>query len=177
MEIRAGVRYDYKACRAMAHAYSYKRKNPMRTMLLHICLAFLLGALAAYTARLSGEWTPYILVFGICILMVALELITYFLLPRLQYNSMSKMKDISNLYVFRDEDVTATTDSEEYRGETVISYTLLDRVMETKDYFLLFENKRQAFLVDKATLEGNDTEKLREKLKAVLGKRYISCRY
>lgn len=36
MEIKAKCTYDYKTCKAMAHAYTYKKQKPVKAMLLHI---------------------------------------------------------------------------------------------------------------------------------------------
>ncbi len=177
MEIKAKCKYDYKACKAMAHVYSYKKKKPLKTVLMHIALAFALALINIFIIQFAGADASNFFIIGLCFLMIVLELVMYFLMPRLQYNSMSKMKDMSNDYLFRDEDFTAATDSEEYKGDSVIKYTLLEKVMETGEYFLLFENKRQVFLVDKTTFEGGTARELREKLQSVLGKKYIICKY
>ncbi len=177
MEIKAKVKYDYKACKAMAHVYSYKKKNPLKTMLLHFAIAVVLAGLNLVMIQMTGGEAINTVAFVCCLFIVVLELIMYFLMPRLQYNSMSKMKDISNDYIFREDDFSASTVSAEYKGDTVIKYSLLEKAMETKDYFLLFENKRQAFLVDKTTIENGSVEDLREKLVSVLGKKYIICKY
>ena len=168
MEIKGRCKYDYKTCRAMAHAYSYKKSNPKRAMLIHIMIALILGAADAYVIRTHESQIAHIFILVLCLLMIALELVTYFLMPRLQYNSMAKMKDMENSYVFRDEDFIAATQSEEYQGDSVIKYSLLEKVMETGEYFLIFENKRQAFLVEKSTLEGGSAQELRCKLQSVL---------
>ena len=177
MEIKAKCKYDFKACKAMAHAYSYKKKKPLKTVLIHIALAFALAFLNFIVIKLTGADTVNMVAFVLCLLIVVLELLMYFLMPQLQYNSMSKMKDMSNDYIFRDNDFVATAESEEYKGDSVIKYTLLEKVMETGEYFLLFENKRQVFLVDKTTVEGGTAEEIRQKLQSVLGKKYIICKY
>lgn len=177
MEIKAKCKYDYEGSKAISYVCSYKKKKPSKTMLLHIIFVLALALLALNLVGLTGEWGTNPLVLVICGLMVILELTVYFLMPRIQYNSMSKMKDISNDYIFRDEDFEASTDSEEYKGATVIKYSLLEKVMETGEYFFIFQNKRTVFLVDKATLEGGTAEELRGKLQPVLGKKYITCKY
>ncbi len=177
MEIKAKCTYDYKTCKAMAHAYTYKKQKPVKAMLLHIFFAFILGAADIYLIQSTdGDISVYIIL-GLCLLMVALEFVMYFLMPRLQYNSMSKMKDISNDYIFRDDYFFASAGSEEYKGALTVKYSLLEKVMETGEYFILFQNKRQAYLVEKSTLEGGTAEDIREKLQPVLRKKYIICKY
>ncbi len=177
MEIKAKCKYDFKTCKAMAHVYSYKKKNPLKTMILHFILAFVLAVLNFILIRLTGGEAINTVAFVCCLLIVVLELTMYFLMPRLQYNSMSKMKDMANDYIFRDEDFTATTDSEEYKGDSVVRYSLLEKVMETSEYFFLFQNKRSVFLVDKTTFEEGTAQELRKKLFPILGKKYIICKY
>ena len=177
MEIKAKCTYDYKTCKAMSHVQSYKKKKPLKAMLLHIALAVVLGFLNFILIQMTGGEAINSVAFFLCMIIVILEFVMYFLLPRLQYNSMSKMKDISNDYIFRDEDFIASTDSEQYKGNSVIRYSLLEKAVETGEYFLLFQNKRQVFLVDKSTVQGGTAEEIREKLRSVLGKKYITCKY
>ena len=177
MEIKAKCTYDYKGSKAISYVCSYKRKKPLKTMILHIILAAILALMALNLVRLMGEWGANALILVICALMVILELTVYFLLPRVQYNSMAKIKDISNDYIFRDEAFYVSTDSEEYRGDAEIKYSLLEKVMETGEYFFIFRDKRTVFLVDKSTFEDGTAQELREKLQLILGKKYMICKY
>ncbi len=177
MQIKAKCKYDYKACKAMAHILSYKKRKPEKVLIAHFILAIALAFINFVLIRLMGGTFTNMLIFILCLFIISLELTAYFLLPFLQYRSMSKMKDMENKYVFRDEDFTASADYDEYKGESVIKYSLLEKVMETGEYFLLFENKRQVIMVDKATIEEGTAEQLREKLSSALGKNYIICKY
>ncbi len=177
MEIKGKCKYDYETCKAMSLVYSYKRNKPLKAVITHIIIAVVLALLNFYVIQTTGGETGNILIFALCIFIVVLELTVYFIMPRVQYNSMSGMKDMENEYVFRDSDFIAKTDAEEYKGNSVIKYTLLERVMETERYFFIFENKRQAFIVDKGTVEDGNADEIRKKLQSVLGKKYIICKY
>lgn len=177
MEIKAKCKYDYPTCKAIAHVHSYKKQNPVKTVVLRLALCLILALTNAYLLNSGyGSISNYI-IFILIIFIAVLDGVTFFILPRLQYRSLSKMKDLGNRYVFRDEDFVAETDSEEYSGDSVIKYSFLEKVMETEKYFFLYQNKRQIFAVDKSTLEGGTAEEMRGRLKAVLGKKYVICKY
>jgi FlaA1/EpsC-like NDP-sugar epimerase len=48
---------------------------------------------------------------------------------------------------------------------------------ETDKFFFIYINKRQMFVVDKATIEGGTAKEISSKLASVLGKKYIRCKY
>lgn len=177
MEIKAGCKYDYEGCKAISYVCSYKKSKPIKAVFIHILLAFILGLADIYLIQSGTLGVSVYFVLGLCVFMVVLELFMYFLMPRIQYNSMSKMKDIGNSYTFHDEYFTAATDSEDYKGDSIIKYTVLEKVMETGKHFFIFQNKREVFLVDKSTLEDGTAEEIRGRLQPVLGKKYIICKY
>ena len=177
MEIKAKCKYDYEGCKAISYVCSYKKSKPIKAVFMHILLAFILGLADIYLIQSGTLGISVYFVLGLCVFMVVLELFMYFLMPCIQYNSMSKMKDMSNDYIFRDDYFFASAGAEEYKGASTVKYTLLEKVMETGEYFFIFQNKRQVYLVDKSTLEGGTAEEIREKLQPVLGKKYIICKY
>ena len=69
------------------------------------------------------------------------------------------------------------SENEEYKGETEIEYTMLERVYETSKYFFLFQTKNQVLIVDKTTVEGGRAEEIRDSLTAKMKDKYIICRY
>ena len=89
----------------------------------------------------------------------------------------AKSLGLSNTYIFRDTDFVAATDSSNYSGDSVIEYSFLEKVMETKDYFFIFINKRQIYAVDKKTFIDGDTASLSRIFSSALGKKYILCKY
>lgn len=68
-------------------------------------------------------------------------------------------------------------DMGDYSGTTNIEYSILFKVMETSEYFFVFIQKQQVFLVDKSTVQGGTIEDVREVIKNALGKQYIICKY
>ncbi len=177
MEIKAECTYDYDTCKAIAHAYIYKKQKPVKALISTYIFCLLFALADIYVIGSDDSVLANYIILILLVFVFVFETVNYFLVPRIQYKSLSKMKDLGNDYVFRDEDFTAETASEEYSGDSVIRYSFLYKVMETEKYFFLFQNKRQIFAVDKSTLEGGTAEDIRKKLQPVLGKRYIICKY
>lgn len=98
-----------------------------------------------------------------------------FMLPRIQLNI--KVKDVGNDYVFREDGFSAVTVSENFSGRDDMKYILIIKVFETEKYFFIYINKRQMFVVDKATVEGGTAWDIREKLSRVPGGKYVRCKY
>lgn len=176
MEIKAKCKYDYETCKVVSYIAGYKKNNPKKVISLRITIYLVLAVLNIAVVYYYNDSVGYGLVL-MCALLSLLELFMYFIMPKIQYNSMSKMKDIGNDYIFREDDFSAVTVSENFSGQDVMKYTLLEKVLETEKYFFIYINKRQIFVVEKATIEGGTAEDIREKLSPVLGKKYIRCKY
>ena len=101
----------------------------------------------------------------------------YFLLPKIRYNSLAKMKDIINEYTFCDEVLIITTKGAEYNGESEIKYSLIVKVYETTKYLFIFQNKSQVYVVDKSTIIVGTVDEIRVKIKDAISGKYIVCNY
>lgn len=177
MNIKAKCVYDYETCRAVAHIASYKKANPKKTVIMRFIFVLAFVALDLYVMNMSEISFVNYMYLACGAFIILLDLFMYFIMPVVQYKSMSKMKDLENSYIFYDDEFTAACNSEEYSGQAAVKYSLLIKVMETKKYFFLYENKRQIFVVDKTTLENGTAEEMREKISAVVRKKYIVCKY
>lgn len=87
------------------------------------------------------------------------------------------MKDAENEYIFCDNSLKTFTKSETYNGEAEIEYSIFVKVYETSDYFFLYQNNNQVFLVDKSTIEGGRIDDIRNKLSSFVKDKYIVCKY
>lgn len=177
MEIKAKCKYDYEACKAVAYISSYRKSEPKKTIIVRFIFVAVIMALDIYLMNVSESSFVNILYLLCGAFIILLDLFMYFVMPTVQYKSMSKMKELENEYVFYDDEFTAECTSEEYSGRATVRYSLLIKVFETKKYFFLYENKRQIFVVDKSTAENGDLSALRQRLSALLGKKYIICKY
>ena len=142
MEIKARCKYNYETCKAIAHVYSYKKRNPLKAFIFTMVFCLLFGIADIYVIQSSNVGIENYLILILIAFVLILEPVNFFLIPHIQYKSLSKMMDLGNDYIFRDEDFTAQTASEEFSGDSVVKYSFLYKAFETKDYFFLFQNKR-----------------------------------
>ena len=90
---------------------------------------------------------------------------------------MAKLKEAENEYTFTDDCVQVVTKSSHFSGEAKIEYSLFVKVYETSKYLFLYQTNNQVYIVNKAFIEGGSCEEIADRLKLVLGKKYIACKY
>ena len=176
MEIKAKCKYDYETCKAVSRIDAYRKSNPKKVFVsravLCICLLVLNFIVVGFSEMSVGYGVDVVVA-----LVLLIDTFVYFAMPKIQYNSMSKMKDVENNYVFYDDEFTAASVSEHLNAKDTLKYSIMVKAYETEKYFFIYISKRQLFTVDKSTLEGGTAEDLRKKLSSVLGKKYIRCKY
>ncbi len=177
MEIRAKCKYDFDSVKALTHLAMFKKANPKKRMMFWIvAFAILFGIIILEMVVLGVDSILFVLL-GAGIIWLMLLCFFYFLVPKIQYKSLSKMKNIENEYIFCDDELKAFTLSEEYNGEVAIEYSFFVKVYETTKYLFLYQTNNQVFIVNKLTIEGGTVEEIRNKLSAFVEDKYIICKY
>lgn len=130
------------------------------------------------------QWTYYFWKFyfssdllAVFVIVILLQIYMYFGLPKIRYKSVDKFVNLQNNFIFTEKNMIVSSDMGDYSGTTNIEYSILFKVMETSEYFFVFIQKQQVFLVDKSTVQGGTIEDVREVIKNALGKQYIICKY
>ena len=141
MEIKAKVILDREAAKALSHIAMYKKKNPKKSFVLWLILCLFLAALVVASAIYFKDRKTFIYPMIALALLVFLNVFMYYILPGIQYRSLSKMKDTTNDYVFCDSDVKVSSQGEDLSGETTIEYTTFIKAYETSKYFFLFQDR------------------------------------
>jgi len=189
MNIRAKIKYDFEAAKALAYVSVFKKYNPKKRFLFLTCTrVFLLFVYALlwlcfqylevkYGVENSWElFCVFFMLFGLVLIWSGIWAYCFF--PKKQYESQGHTKDRNEEYQFLDESFVNSSDGEELMERSLIRYTVLFNVYETDRYLFLFRSKTQAYLVDKRTVEGGTCEELREKLKSYVGENnYIRCNW
>ena len=177
MEIHASSRYDLKTVASLCRMFRVKKTTPvLHLVLMLIAYGFVAGVcIALGFGRGFDSFIAVLLT--VCAVGLCLELVIFFIFPRIQYRNMADLRDAENRFVFRETDFVVTTDGASQKAEAHISYPALVRVVETKAYLYLFQTKNQTFIVDRATLSDEDMSELRRCMAHVLGKRYSIYRY
>ena len=176
MEIRAKCKYDFDSVKALTHLSLYKKANPKKRFLTWSIVSAILAGIIVLETIIFSDAVLIELLSAIIVLFL-LECYLYFLLPKIRYNALAKMKDTENEYVFCDDVLKTFTKSQEYNGEAEIKYSLFVKVYETTRYLFLYKTNNQVFIVDKYTIEGGTVEEIRNKLSAFVKDKYIICKY
>ena len=93
---------------------------------------------------------------------------SYFILPYIQYRSLGNLKDAVNAFTFSGGGFMVVGKTPENCRESKVSYTMVEKVVETTKLFLIFQTKSQAFIVEKSIFSGGIPEEPRNKLSPLL---------
>ena len=177
MEIKAKCKYNLDSVKALTHLTMYKKVDPKKRLMFWSAAFSILFIIIIYEMFAFGMYTTLFVLLGVEIVGLLLIYFWYFIVPKIQYKSLAKMKDAENEYLFCDNVLKAFTKSREYNGEAEIEYTLFVKVYETTKYLFLYQTNNQVFIVDKNTVEGGTTKDIRNKLSFYVKDKYIICKY
>lgn len=154
----------------------YKRKSPRKTfVLLNIWFAAL-GLLVTLEMLFLGVDVTLILLLIMAVMLIALNCFMYFGTPKIQFASLQKMQGVKNEFTFCEDVIKVSSHGEFCHSEAELQYSLIPKVMETSRYLFIYQDKIQAFIVDKSTIINGTIEDVREKL-LPFAKKYIICKY
>ena len=176
MEIKAKCKCDFESIRALTHLSLFKKANPKKRFLTWSIIS---GILAVIIILEMIIFSDAMLVELLCVagILFLLECYLYFLLPKIRYKALAKMKDAENEYIFCDNVLKTFTKSQEYNGEAEIEYSLFVKVYETSRHLFLYQTNNQVFIIDKNTIEGGTAEDIRNKLSSFVKDKYVICKY
>lgn len=177
MEIRATCKYDLNSVKALNHLSMFKKAEPEKQITFLSVVFAILSAIILLETIIFGMDPVLFILFGINVILDSFIYFCYFFLPKIQYNSLAKMKNGENKYIFGDNTLKIFLISEKYCGEAEIEYSFFVKVYETTKYLFLFQTKNQVFIVDKSTIEDGNVESIRNKLSSFLKDKYIICKY
>ena len=177
MGIRVKCKYNFDSVKALVHLTMFKKANPKKRMIFwSVAFAMLFGIIILEIA-IWGVDLVLLVLLSVELIWLMVFYFWYFFTPKMQYKSLSRMKDIENEYIFCDDELKAFTKSEEYNGEVAIEYSLFVKAYETSRYLFLYQTNNQVFIVDKNTIEGGSVEEVRNRLCAFVKDKYILCKY
>ena len=177
MEIQAKSKYDYETIKALTHATTYRRTAPKLVFVLLMAYSALLLAMIVLLLYIGGGDKGLIMPSFACLLIVISDCFMYWGVPKIQYKALGKLANVENTFLFCDDVIKSTSKNMEYDGEAEIKYSLIPKVVETKKHFFIFQSKREAYVVDKATIADGNMDEIRRKLKSSINGKYIIYRY
>lgn len=146
-------------------------------MFIWMIWALAMTAIIVSGLIIFGNSIFLVILLAVFVIVILLQIYMYFGLPKIRYKSVDKFVNLQNNFIFTEKNMIVSSDMGDYSGTTNIEYSILFKVMETSEYFFVFIQKQQVFLVDKSTVQGGTIEDVREVIKNALGKQYIICKY
>ncbi len=181
MNIAGTSIYDLKTLKVLNKYALCKRMPPWLKLSIYPMLATLLLAACLAKLLIVGELDKYVLfIIGLTYFFSAFMLYAYFFGPKNQLKGFAKKGGvISNNFLFDATGFAVGSENESgsIRSTARIEYSSLLGVVETKEYILFRNSNRTFYIVDKATLVGNDGEALQALLKSVFQKKYVTIKY
>lgn len=173
-QVSARCTYDYFTIRSLVHLQMYGKGNPKNRFLLwSVIYGVLLVLLIANRIGGSDNLQPVVL----WTIWYGLMVYMHFGWPKVQYNAQAKLKNTVNEYVFLEDRVQIQSTNAGVQTNAVLCYSVLYKIKETDRYLFIWQNKNQVIIVDKFTFNGGMPEVLQEKLRSLLGKKYVRCHY
>lgn len=100
----------------------------------------------------------------------------YFISAKKSFQKNKFFRNLKYEYTFGIDDFLVSSTSDNSTGSSTIKVFFLKRIYETSNYFYLFNDNRNAFIVKKSALSKEDTLALRIRLQTILGKKYLICK-
>lgn len=176
MEIKAKCKFDFDSIRALAHVSAFKKADPKKRFLTWSVISAIL-TLAMVLEMVIFFDTLLISLLYIVVVLFLLQCHLYFLVPKIQFKALAKMKDTEVKYVFGDNSLKVFTANLEYTSESKMEYSLFVRVYETTKYIFVYKTNNQVHIIDKSTIEGGTAEDIRNKLTPYVKDKYVICKY
>lgn len=177
MEIKAKCKFDFDSIRALTHLTMFKKANPKKRLIFWSVAFAILFVVIILEIIAFGMDLILLVLLGVEMLWLMMMCFWYFIIPKIQYKSLAKMKETENEYVFCDDVLRTFTKSQEYNGEAEIEYSLFVKVYETSRHLFLYQTNNQVFIIDKNTIEGGTAEDIRNKLSSFVKDKYVICKY
>lgn len=174
MEIKATGKLTLDAIGTLLHATMFRGKSPKREIVkisavIALFLAFSLVWLLLFE---NAEFFAYML--AVAVMIIFLLVYGWFILPRIRYKALGKMKEFVNEYTFGEESFAVSGNNGEYSENTETRYSAISKVIETEKYIFIFQTPSSALVLEKSTVVG-DISQIRYRLRSVQNMKYIFC--
>lgn len=176
MEIKASSKMDLASCKAFFQATNkaYTDRRMIFQGVWSVILEILLLVSYFASANMDNELIrkvslPLLIIFPILQLFAVTM---YFYLPKQTHKMLGDYKDGINSFVFNETDfteVSTTPDGQKSKSSTV-NYSDVLKTIETDKYIFIYINIRQAYIVEKETIDKDKIGDIRAKLS---DKKYI----
>lgn len=176
MEIKASSKYDWGTLKRFNKFHNFTKNKALNIGLIILeIICVLLFLLAAMLNILEFETIMiYVLLLFVNIMLIFVR----FVLPKIQYKQNKILHGVVNETAFKDNEILIEQCGENSSATTTVKYDAIWRVYETRDFIYLYVNSRQAYIVDKFTIECGTATDLRIFLVKAVGmsKYKVKCK-
>ncbi len=102
-------------------------------------------------------------------LLIFLIVYMFILLPKINYSIHKTATDAVNEYTFYNTKLFVNSNAKGIQSNVETEYSVLYKVIETKDYIYMYISKGRAYIVDKKTLSGGSVEDIRFAITSQIG--------
>ncbi len=157
MEIKASCRIDERLTKMLV------KRRPLRSMILPIVFSAVYLGLLGYSAYLLSlkvtKWT--VLTAVLAVGFTAYGAVRQLTVRRRLKKHFGKHWGAENKYVFGPEGFEAVETAQGINSVERVEYQKLERLVETKEYFLAYTSKILYYPILKETIEGGTEDELR----------------
>ncbi len=135
------------------------------------CIIILIAVVAVVLGILFRPYAPYESnsMIGIAVVLILIMYLFIFRLPHLLYQrNVTNLQKRRHIFAFEQEYFTAHTGENGEEGFSKIKYSSLIRVIETKDYFMIYVTRMQLFVICKDKISNASPLELRQLFQSVL---------
>ena len=180
MNIKASTKLDEKTFQALYKLNMVGTSKPKNRFIFWGVVLAVFIAVVVVEIILSGGGSG--IMWTLLVILILLPLLYYYMYkvaPKKRYKKLGAFQDSVNTFHFTDDAVLVTSNNARggHLGEATIYYSMLRRVRESDDYFFVYQDRFNVYLVDKSTIPEHLIDDVREAL-VVSGKsHYKRCKY
>ena len=180
MNIKAQTTLDEKTFQALYKLNMVGTSKPKNRFIFWGVVLAVAVAVVVVEIILSDGATP--IMWAVLVILLLFPLLYYRMYkvaPKKRYKKLGAFQDSVNTFHFTDDAVLVTSHNSRggYLGEATIYYSMLRRVRESDDYFFVYQDRFNVYLVDKSSIPEHLIDDVREQL-CISGKsHYKRCKY
>lgn len=175
MEVKFNSSFSYNVYKDYIH-FNLNKGKYRRLIGIIFSIIIALGLLASVFLIVIGSYDSLsdLLPTLTLLAIIFIYIFMYFFIPKIAYNSAKKFASIVTEYIFKEDEVTMTSNSPEYSSNSITKYSTLHKVYETNKYIYLYILPVQAYVVEKGKITDSEVEQIRNVVsKCIPEKRYI----
>lgn len=164
MEIKASCVYNLEVIRDFCYLDVKTGNSPKKKVECLLMLAATVIVLAVFVIILFDYDIFMWMLIALTVLAVFLNCYLYFWLPKARYKTERNRGENTNTFLFYDDGFEGFLTEKGFTGSAQIKYDTLYKIIENKKYFIIFESKKRAHMIDKSTIDPEELAQLKRKL-------------